>query len=225
MGVFSRIFKVGQAHANQLVDRLEDPAVMLEQAIKDKEKEISEARKAVMEVIATEKQTRAELSKEEENKTHWEERAKKALKLENENLAAEALKRSEEHEQKAARLREIWENQRTGSEQLKAEVRKLSDELAEYKRNKDFLIAQAKTAAVKKKIYEAKAKIGRNGADDLMARMQGKIERLNYQADAAREIEQTGGDSLEKQFEALDSSEGEVSESVREKLEKLKKEL
>ena len=36
MSVFKRLFKVGEAKANQIVDGLEKPELMLEQAIKDK---------------------------------------------------------------------------------------------------------------------------------------------------------------------------------------------
>ena len=46
MGLFQRIFKVGEAKVNQIVDGLEKPEVMLDQAIRDKEKQISAAKNA-----------------------------------------------------------------------------------------------------------------------------------------------------------------------------------
>ena len=64
MSVFKRLFKVGEAKANQIVDSMEKPELMLEQAIKDKAKQIGEAKKSVMSVIATERQTKALLLKE-----------------------------------------------------------------------------------------------------------------------------------------------------------------
>jgi len=196
MSVFNRLFKIGEAKVNKLVDGLEKPELMLEQSIKDKEKQISEVKKSILSVIATERQTKALLEKERSEKSNWEQKAEAALKAGNEALAIKALNRANEHEQKATSLETGWTSQRTNVDKLKQEIVKLEDELAEFKRNKDFIIAQSKTAEVKKQIYEAKAKIKNDkSADDLMARMKAKAERQMYEAEAAEEMADTvGGD-------------------------------
>jgi phage shock protein A len=101
----------------------------------------------------------------------------------------------------------------------------MEDELSEFKRNKDFIIAQSKTAEVKKQIYQAKAKMsGDKSADDLMARMKAKAERASFEADAAEEMaESVTGDSLEKEFASLGTS--SASSEVTAKLEAMKKQL
>jgi len=208
MSIIKRLFKIGQAKAGQVVDSLEKPEVMLEQAIKDKEKQIKQAKQSVMGCIATERQTKALLDKENNEKSLWESKAETALKAGNEELATKALQRSAEHEGKAATLQTTWQKQHQDVDVLKQEIRKFEDQLAEYKRNKDFIIAQAKSAEVKKNIYEAKAKMSKDtSADDLMARMKAKAERVGYEADAAAEMADSfSGDSLEKEFESLESS-------------------
>jgi len=225
MSIFSRMFKIGEAKANQIVDGLEKPELMLEQAIKDKAKQIGEAKKSVMSVIATERQTKALLLKEQNEKGNWEGKAQQALKAGNEELAIKALSRSSEHESKATHLEQTWKTQKTSVDQLKIEVVKMEDELSEFKRNKDFIIAQAKTAEVKKQIYQAKAKMsGDKSADDLMARMKAKAERASFEADAAEEMAETvTGDSLENEFESLGTS--SASSEVNAKLEAMKKQL
>ena len=45
MSIFSRIFKIGQAKVNQVVDSMEKPEVMLDQAIRDNEKRLVELKK------------------------------------------------------------------------------------------------------------------------------------------------------------------------------------
>ena len=178
---------------------------MLEQAIRDKEKQISTAKKSVMNVIATERQTKAQLDKERDEQTTWEAKAEQALKAGREDLAVKALERASEHQKKADSLEGVWQGQRENVDQLKLEITKMEDELAEFKRNKDFIIAQSKTAQVKKQIYEAKAKIKNDkSADDLMARMKAKAERASHEASAAQEMADTvGGDALEKEFESI----------------------
>ncbi|MBN1482545.1 PspA/IM30 family protein [candidate division KSB1 bacterium] len=222
MSVFQRMFKVGEAKVNELVDKMEKPEVMLDQAIRDKEKQISTAKKSVMNVIATERQTKAQLDRERNEQTTWEAKAEQALKSGREDLAVKALERAAEHQKKADDLQGIWQSQRDNVDQLKVEITKMEDELAEFRRNKDFIIAQAKTAEVKKQIYEAKAKIKNDkSADDLMARMKAKAERASYEASAAQEMADTvSGDSLEKEFASLDTT--SPSADVQSKLDALK---
>jgi len=225
MSVFKRLFKVGEAKANQIVDGLEKPELMLEQAIKDKSSQISDAKKSVMSVIATERQTKALLLKEQSEKDNWEGKAQQALKAGNEELAVKALNRAQEHEGKATNLESTWKQQKANVDQLKIEIVKMEDELAEFKRNKDFIIAQAKTAEVKKQIYQAKAKMqGDKSADDLMARMKAKAERASFEAEAAQDMaDSVTGDSLENEFEKLGST--SASSEVSAKLEAMKKQL
>ncbi len=222
MSVFSRIFKVGEAKLNKVVDSMEKPELMLEQAIKDKTKQISDVKKSVMAVIATERQSKAMLDKEKSEQASWEQKAEAALKAGKEDLAVKALNRASEHESKVTSLEATWSGQRANVDQLKQEIVKLEDELAEFKRNKDFIIAQAKTAEVKKEIYQAKAKIHSDkSADDLMARMKAKAERSSFEADAAQEMaDSSGGDSLEKEFEGLGTT--SASDDVAAKLAAMK---
>jgi len=226
MSIFSRIFKIGQAKANQVIDDMEKPELMLDQAIRDKEEQLREAKKAITSCIATERQTKALFEKEKNEKLKWEQKAEAALKLGKEDLAVKALSRGTEHEQKAASLQTNWETQRTSVDALKVDIQKMGDEINEYKRNKDFIIAQSKAAAVKKSIYEAKAKIsGKNDIDNLMERMKAKAERSGHEADAAKEMADSsdGADALEKEFEGMEETTS--SAAVQDKLAAMKAKL
>ena len=224
MSVFKRIFKVGEAKANQMVDKLEKPELMLEQAIRDQGKQIRDAKEKVAAVIATERQNKALVDKEAESASEWEQKAQAALQAGNEELATKALTHSEERAAKATSLRPQWESQRNSVEGLKAEIRRMGDELAELKRNKDIIIAQSKAAEVKKEIYEAKAKIGKSGTTDLIERMKAKAERTSYEAEAAEEMaSDTSGDSLEKEFAQIEGA--SASSSVQDKLAAMKAKL
>ena len=91
MSIFSRLFKVGQAGANKVLDKLESPELMLDQAIRDKENQVREAKQSVSKCIATERQTKALLQKERDAAAEWELKAEAALRADNEDLAAKAL--------------------------------------------------------------------------------------------------------------------------------------
>ena len=80
MSLLSRIFKIGQASATKVVEKFEKPELMLEQAIADKEKQIREVKQSVQQVIATERQTKAQLEKEKAEKFQWEQKAEAAMR-------------------------------------------------------------------------------------------------------------------------------------------------
>ncbi len=225
MSIFARIFKIGQASANQVVERFEKPELMLEQAIADKEKQIREVKQSVQQVIATERQTKAQLEKEKAEKFQWEQKAEAAMRSGREDLAVKALERASEHETRAASLEPSWQGQQSSVAELKQEVIAMEAEVAEYRRNKDFIIAQSKAAQVKKDIYEAKARMtNKRSPDDLMARMKAKAERQGYEADAAKEMSAgSGGTRLEDEFKSLSTGAG--SPDVQAKLDALKAKL
>jgi len=225
MSILSRIFKIGQASANKVVEKFEKPELMLEQAIADKEKQIREVKQSVQQVIATERQTKAQLEKEKAEKFQWEQKAEAAMRSGREDLAVKALERASEHETRAASLEPSWQGQQASVAELKQEIIKMEAEVAEYRRNKDFIIAQSKVAQVKKDIYEAKARItSQRSPDDLMARMKAKAERQGYEAEAAKEMsEGSGATSLEDEFKSLTTGAG--SPGVQAKLDALKAKL
>jgi len=225
MSILLRIFKIGQASANKVVEKFEKPELMLEQAIADKEKQIREVKQSVQQVIATERQTKAQLEKEKAEKFQWEQKAEAAIRAGREDLAVKALERASEHEARAAALEPSWQGQQSSVAELKKEVIVMEAEVAEYRRNKDFIIAQSKAAQVKKDIYEAKARMTNNRSpDDLMARMKAKAERQGYEAEAAKEMSVgPGGTSLEDEFKSLSSGAG--NPNVQAKLDALKAKL
>lgn len=223
MSIFSRIFKIGQATINQFIDNAEKPDVMLEQAIRDKEKQIKELRKSVAGCIASAKQTEAQYYQENSQKESWEQKAEAAIKAGREDLAIKALNRAKEHEQNASSLKENAERQQKDVEGLKIDLQKQQSLLSDYKRNKDFIVAQSKFADAKKDIQNARAKMSSgNSVDDLMARMKAKAERSRYEADAAEELAEPGN-SLEKEFEAISAN--EADSDVASKLAEMKAKL
>jgi phage shock protein A len=224
MSILGRIMKIGQANVNKVIDDLEKPEIMLDQAIRDQEKFILEAKKSVQEVIANERQVKGVLDQELSSQKQWESKATLALKTGDEALATKALVRSEEHEKKALALQPQCDSQRKEIEVLKTGIAQAEKELAELRRNRDLIIAQSKAADAKKLIYNAKAKIGKSGAIDLVERMRLKALRSSSEADAAAEMAgETGTPTLEQEFSKLEDK--AASQSVLEKLNRLKQKI
>ena len=60
MSIFKRLFRVGQAEANALVDKMEDPVKMTEQGIKDLRSDLQQAMTSLAEVKSMAMRTRRE---------------------------------------------------------------------------------------------------------------------------------------------------------------------
>ena len=223
MSIFSRIFKIGQAKVNQVVDSMEKPDIMLDQAIRDKEKQLVELKKSVASCIASVHQTEAQMNKELKEKEKWELNAEAALKSGKEELALKALERAKEHEGNATQFERNLQSQQADVDKLKTDLTTQQNQLAEYKRNRDFVVAQSKFADAKKDIHEARAKAtGGKDIDNLMDRMKRKAEKSRYEADAMEELSEEGS-SLEKEFESLGAS--QASADVQAKLDAMKAKL
>ena len=211
MSIFSRIFKIGQAKINQVVDTFEQPEVMLDQAIRDKEKQLVDLKKSVASCIASLRQTETQMNQEKEEQERWEANAEAALKANKDDLALKALARAKEHENNVAQFSNNVESQQLDIDKLKSDLLAQQNQLAEYKRNRDFIVAQAKFSEAKKDIHSARSKLaGGKDIDNLMERMKQKAEKSSYEADAMQELS-TVNSNLEKEFSALENTETDLA--------------
>ncbi|NJO92288.1 MAG: PspA/IM30 family protein, partial [Chloroflexia bacterium] len=75
MGIFKRIFKIGEAEAHSLVDKLENPIKMTEQAIRDLKVDLENSIKALAEVKALAIRSKNETEMHRNNAKEYENKA------------------------------------------------------------------------------------------------------------------------------------------------------
>ena len=75
MGLFSRIFKVGQAEANSVVDKLENPIKLAEQGIRDLKKDLDNSLQALAEVKAAAIRSKRDLETSKNQSQNYEAKA------------------------------------------------------------------------------------------------------------------------------------------------------
>jgi phage shock protein A len=98
MRLFRRIGDIVAANLNDLVDRFEDPEVMLKQAIREMETMIEGATAAAARAIAAERILARDLSDRERHVLRWNKRAEDAVARGDDDLARQAIARAHEHE-------------------------------------------------------------------------------------------------------------------------------
>jgi phage shock protein A len=197
MGIFSRLFKVGQSEAHNVVNKLEDPIRMTEQGIRDLKRDLQGAMTGLAEV----KGVALRMSKEgEDAKRQASEYERKAMLLlqraqdgqlemaEAERLATEALAQKDTMSERATRLLRDAEQQQRMSAQLQEKVLQLKSTVTTHENELVTLRARSKTAASTKKINQQLAKIDSSSTIAMLERMKNKVEEDEALAQAYGEV-------------------------------------
>jgi phage shock protein A len=205
MGIFDRLSTMIRSNINDLITRAENPEKMLNQLIVDMKGQLAKAKQQVASAIADEKKLQSDAETMKKQAEDWERRAMLAVQENRDDLAKQALMRYNEHLQGAQQLQETWVKHKAETEQLKLALRQLNDKIEEAKRKKNILIARAKRAEATQRIQETMSGMSDKSAFESFDRMAEKIEATERKALAAAELqEEFSGDTLAKQFEALE---------------------
>lgn len=189
MGILSRISKVLESNVNALVDRAEDPAKMLDQAIDDMKKGQREAREAIIEAKTQRRLLERKRDKADAEARACESRAIQALEAANENQARRYLELKLAAEQRVKAEDAAIEEQDRQIEQLVTAERELEQRLAQLPARKAALVARQSAAQARgaKVGAASKAKNSVAAAIDAFDRMEEKIIRAEVEAEVVAE--------------------------------------
>jgi phage shock protein A len=219
MGLFSRFKRAVKANINDMISKAENPQKMLNQLIVDMNGQLIEAKKTVAGAIADEKKLERQALQNREQAVEWERKAVLAVKSGKDDLAREALLRKQEYEELSRQYYGQWEAQHASVEDLKGSLRQLQQKIEEAQRKKNMLLARARRAEAQKTIQQTMGGIADTSAFDAFDRMAARVDQIEAEAEALRELEAPAAkDSLEARFAEL---EGETASGDR-LLEELK---
>ncbi len=224
MGIFQKLSTLIKSNINDLIARAENPEKMLNQIILDMREQLAKAKREVAAAIADERKLRAKYEDEAKQARDWEQRAMLAVQEGRDDLAKQALLRQQEHGERAATLENTWRAQAQETEKLKASLRQLNDKIEEAKRKRNLLIAKQKRAQAQRRIHETMSGLSDTSAFEAFDRMAEKIEESERRSLAAAEVDESlAGDTLEQEFERLES--GTEAPGLDDRLLALKREM
>jgi len=208
MGIFSRLKTLISSNVNDMISKAEKPEKMLNQLIIEMQEQLLESKKAVAMAIADEKKLEREMLNQEAQAQEWEKKAMLAVRAGKDDLAREALLRRQEYENAAIEYRKQWQTQKDSVEKLKESLRELQNKIEEAQRKKNLLIARAKRAEAQQKIQNTISSVsGNRSAFDAFDRMAQKVDQMEAQADAAKELEDfSNNNNLDRKFAELERS-------------------
>ena len=202
MNIFQRISKLMSAEINAVLDKAEDPEVMVKQIIRDMEESIIDLRRETVKAIAQQKTAEKKLALEKGAIGELEARAGKALEMNDEALARKILTRKLDVEKIVKGHQERLQNAKGLAEQLKADLAKMEDKVQAARRKKEELIRRKRAAEAKQRTNNALQK-GR----DMMSALSSSVENINAKGEALESYEDKIR-MLEAELEAEEELEG-----------------
>ncbi len=226
MGFFSNFFgragRVTRGQLNKGMDSVEDATfeATVKQAVRDMKTELNNVVRSSAEAMSNYNRLEAEYEKYVRQADDWQERAKKALEANKEELAKKALAKKNECSSQVEALQASVDSARETSSRLKSQVSDLKRKIEGAERNAGTLIARKNAAKAQKKVAQALAGVGE--ADNAFAALSSFEESVARDEASAKAFESMSGDDdadLEAEFAKLDIS------SVDSDLAALKEEL
>jgi phage shock protein A len=197
MSVLARLFKIGQAEANTVVDKLEDPIKMTEQGIRDLKNDLQAAIQSLGEIRALVISLDRQKSEAEADAQSAERKAMALLagaekgdidKAQAEQLATKMLDKKKAAAANVARYMTDYATQKTMAEKLQAQVDGLEQQIRTFENELVTLKARSKTANSMKKINKQLAGVDPSGTLAMLERMKQRVNEDEATAQAYGEI-------------------------------------
>jgi phage shock protein A len=223
MGLFNRLFKIGEANANALVDKLEDPIKMTEQAIRDLKVDLENSIKALAEVKALAIRSKNET---ETNKTKAMEYESKAVAIlqkaqsgsidatEADRLAQSALEKKEEFSKNLASSLGNQKKYEDSVAKLEAQIKKLKSNISNWENEAKILKARAKVSDATASVNKQLAGIDSNSTVAMLERMKEKVEQKEALSESYAEIASSNVSVDEEINNVLESSNANASDAL-----------
>jgi phage shock protein A len=213
MSLFQRAHDIVSAKANKALDAAERPDEMLDYSYEQMLDQITNVRRALVDIAASRKQIELQEQQLQHSVDHLNDQAKAALAQGKEDLAREALNRKAAAQQQVAGLdsqrQELTEHEQKMEQTLSA----LQQRVNNFRSQKEVMKAQYTAASAETSVNESATGIsttfGDAGAE--LQRAQDKIANMQARAGAMDELLQSG--VLEDVGGSIDDIQKELDEA------------
>eukprot|EP00667_Euglena_gracilis_P012752 EG_transcript_13115 len=216
--LFDRVSRLVRSNVTSLVQSLEDPEKIIEQAVNDMQVDLIKIRQSYSEVLATQKRTEVKQRQALEAVEQWQKRAELALTKGDEELAREALRRKNIEQKALDGINTQLAQAGPIAENLLNSMKLLEAKLDEAKANKAQLIARAKSAETSKRVNDMLTGLDTGSAMAAFERMEEKVQGLEAASEVSGLLAE--GSTMDKRFKAL-----EGSSAVEDELAAMKRQL
>ena len=223
--ILGRFKAIMASNINALLDKMEDPEKMIDQYLRDMERDLGSVKAETVAIMAQESAAKRKVTECEDEINKMENYAKKALQAGNEADARMFLEKKESIKIKLESLEkekmiavENYLKMREMHDKLTSDIQKLNAKRNEIK-------AKIKMAKSAQKINTMTSSTGISGKMDSFNSIEEKVDRMLDEANASMELNSPKKDEVDDLMKKYDSGESESSSAVDAEIERLKKEM
>jgi phage shock protein A len=220
MGIWQRMSLIFRSKANKALDRAEDPRETLDYSYQRQLDLLSKVRRGVADVATSRKRVELQINQLDQQSAKLQDQAQKAIQVDREDLAREALTRKSGLTNQISDLKAQHAQLQAEEEKLTLAQQRLQAKVESFRTRKETIKATYTAAEAQTRINEAFSGLGDElgdvgqaiqRAEDKTAQMQaraGAIDEL-IASGALEDVTSSGGDDIARELDAM-SSEADV---------------
>jgi phage shock protein A len=217
MGIMQRMSTIFRAKANKALDRAEDPRETLDYSYQRQLDLLSKVRRGVADVATSRKRVELQIAQLTQQSDKLQDQAQKAISMNREDLAREALTRKSGLTGQIGDLQTQLAQLQGEEEKLTLAQQRLQAKVESFRTRKETIKATYTAAEAQTRINEAMSGIGEEMGDVGMAiqRAEDKTAQMQARAGAIDELIASGalddasslnrGDDISRELEAMSS--------------------
>lgn len=182
MGVLSRFKDIMSANINSLLDKAEDPEKMVDQILRNLNKDLANVKEETAEIMADEKKAKRDLDEVNAEVAKLQTYAEKAVLAGNDDDATKFLAEKARVAEKQAALQQAYDAAVSNSTKMRQMHDKLVEDIRDLEARRDTVKAKVKVAKTQDKINQMNSSLG-DSASSIAA-----FERIEDKADAMMDI-------------------------------------
>ncbi len=223
MGIMERFSDIIRANINDLLDKAEDPAKMIDQYLRDLTENLTEVKKETAGVMAEETRAKRMLEDNVADMEKYSGLARKALSAGNEGDARTFLTKKQQLSEKAASLQATYDAAHANAQKMREMHDKLVSDIETLNARREMIKAKVAVAKTQQKVNKFSSGTDKAaGAMDAFSRMEAKADAMLDHANAMAALNEKPVDEaaeLEKKYGSAAPS------AVDDELAKLKAEM
>ena len=223
MGIISRFTTIMKANINDLLDRCENPAKMVDQTLRELNESLAEVKKETAGIMAEEQRCKRNYDTVLAEIDKWTNYAKEAIEAGNDDDAREFLAKKQQVESALADAKQTYDIAAENAGKMRQMHDKLVSDISILESRREMIKAKVAVAKIQAKVNEVTSRTNVNGTIAAFERMEAKADRMLDSANAMAELNAAPVDTASALAKKYDS--GTVSSSVDAELAALKAEL
>lgn len=211
MGILARFKDIMSSNVNALLDRMEDPAKMADQLLRQLNDDLGKVKAETAGIIADEKRAQRELDECTQEVAKLQTYAEKAVMQGNDEDAKTFLRKKAQYAEKQTSLQKAYDLSHENAEKMRQMHDKLVGQIDELNARRDAVKAKVAVAKAQERVNKIGASVGSAQANlSAFDRMEAKADKMLDTAEATAELNASGIDSdldaLKSKYSADDAA-------------------